>query len=312
MLAERKSAVLKPSILSCISHLPTINLTAGCAHNCLYCYARGYSQHPGENTVTVYTNTLARLQSELPRKRRRPMAVYFSPSSDVFQPVPEVLDMAYGIFDYLFKQGLGVAILTKGLIPRRHMDLLVANAKQLHIGIGLTTLNERIWKSFEPNTAKPRERLEQAAALIAAGARHQIRLDPILPGVTDDEDNLRQVIVASSRIGAKRIAFAAAFLRRPIIASLKRRLADREMLDRLLEHYEDAVWTKLRGAGTKALIPSVQKRRTLYDRVLDLAREHGIQAHLCACKNADISSDVCSIAGEWDPPPSAGKQLRFA
>ena len=93
ILGERQSAVLTPSILSCISHLPTINLTAGCAHNCLYCYVRGYSQHPGENTVTVYANTLERLQRELPRKRRRPVAVYFSPSSDLFQPVPEVLDL---------------------------------------------------------------------------------------------------------------------------------------------------------------------------------------------------------------------------
>jgi len=40
LLAERKAAVLAPSQLACLAWLPTINLTAGCAHECLYRYAR--------------------------------------------------------------------------------------------------------------------------------------------------------------------------------------------------------------------------------------------------------------------------------
>ena len=31
--SERKSAVLTPSSLACLAHVPTINLTAGCATN---------------------------------------------------------------------------------------------------------------------------------------------------------------------------------------------------------------------------------------------------------------------------------------
>ena len=91
---ERKSAVLTPSSLACLARVPTVNLTAGCAHECWYCYARGYLTHPGEGKVAFYTNTLQKLREELPRKRKKPAMVYFSPSSDPFQPVPEVLDMA--------------------------------------------------------------------------------------------------------------------------------------------------------------------------------------------------------------------------
>ena len=39
---KRRSAVLTPSSLACLSRIPTVNLTAGCAHGCLYCYTRGY------------------------------------------------------------------------------------------------------------------------------------------------------------------------------------------------------------------------------------------------------------------------------
>jgi DNA repair photolyase len=262
--------------------------------------------------VTVYANAFEKLQHELPRKRRRPAAVYFSPSSDLFQPVPEVLDLGYRMLEYLFAQDVGVAILTKGRIPPRHLDLLVANAKRLHIGIGLTTLDLATWRTFEPNTATPKQRLDQMAALIEAGVRsHQGRLDPILPGITDDQENLRRVMAASKRIGVKRIAFSTAFLRKPIIGSLKSRLGDREIAERILAHYEDGIWTTLRGAGTKALIPSLRTRRAIYQRVLALAREYSLEAHLCACKNADISSDICTIAGNWDHESGAARQLRF-
>ena len=61
-LVERKSAVLTPSSLACLAHVSTINLTAGCAHECRYCYARGYLTHPGEGRVALYTNTLAKLR----------------------------------------------------------------------------------------------------------------------------------------------------------------------------------------------------------------------------------------------------------
>jgi len=83
--------VLTPSSLACLAHVPTVNFTAGCAHECPYCYARGYLTHPGEGKIRFYTNTLAKLREELRRKRKKPTTVYFSPSSDLFQPVPEVL-----------------------------------------------------------------------------------------------------------------------------------------------------------------------------------------------------------------------------
>lgn len=50
---ERKSAVLTPSSLACLAHVPTVNLTAGCAHECRYCYARGYLTHPGEGNHSM-------------------------------------------------------------------------------------------------------------------------------------------------------------------------------------------------------------------------------------------------------------------
>ena len=184
---ERKSAVLTPSSLACLAHVPTVNLTAGCAHECRYCYARGYLTHPGEGKVTFYTNTLAKLRDELRRKRKRPSTVYFSPSSDPFQPVPEVLDMTYDVFKFLLKSQIGVAFVTKGRIPERHRKLLAAHAPLVQGRIGVITLDTAVAAAFEPFAAPPEVRLSQAAELIGAGVLVEARLDPILPGVTDDQ-----------------------------------------------------------------------------------------------------------------------------
>ena len=69
---ERRGAVLTPSGLACLAGVPTVNVSVGCAHRCVYCYGRGYSQYPGERAVLVYRDTAARVEKELARKRRRP------------------------------------------------------------------------------------------------------------------------------------------------------------------------------------------------------------------------------------------------
>ena len=64
---DRKSSVLTPSSLACLRHVATINLTAGCAHDCLYCYIRGYGNYPGEARVTLYENTVEKLRGTAPK-----------------------------------------------------------------------------------------------------------------------------------------------------------------------------------------------------------------------------------------------------
>jgi DNA repair photolyase len=298
LLAERKAAVLAPSQLACLAWLPTVNLTAGCAHNCLYCYARSYSQNPGEGRVVLHTNTLEKLRKELPRKRSRPRTVYFSPSCDVFQPVPEVLDLAYEVLAFLLRQGIGVAFLTKGRIPDRHMELLVAHAPLVHGGIGLTTLERHVWEVFEPNTAPPDVRVAQIGTLIQARIGVQVRLDPILPGVTDDERTVAGVFATLARLGVRDVAISTAFMRPPIIRTLKRHVRDKAMAEVLLSHYTSGPTLTMHGAGTAILVPPASTRKAIYRRVGRIAARYAVPVRICACKNGDLSEGSCHIAGD--------------
>jgi DNA repair photolyase len=113
--------------------VPAVNLTSGCAHSCIYCYARGYSIFPGEDKVIIYENTLDKLKNELANRRAKPQAVYFSPSSDIFQPVPEVIELGYSIPEFLLSRGIGIAFLTKGYIPPKTLKLLMTYPDKVRV-----------------------------------------------------------------------------------------------------------------------------------------------------------------------------------
>ena len=307
--AERRSAVLTPSSLACLAHVPTINLTAGCAHECRYCYARGYLTHPGEGKVRFYTNTLTKLREELRRKRKKPSTVYFSPSSDPFQPVPEVLDMAHDVFKHLFESGVGVTFVTKGRIPERHRRLLAAHAPLVQGRIGVITLDRAIAAMFEPHAAPPEVRLAQAAELIGDGIPIEARLDPILPGVTDGEDCLEQLCEALAQVGVRTIAASVLFLRPAVVASLRRHVRDEAMLNRMLDCFASAESLAIHAENSRVrAIPPVA-RLEIIKRLTSIACRQGLRVVVCACKNPDISSGSCHISGRWPPAARESSQL---
>ena len=306
---ERKSAVLTPSSLACLAHIPTVNLTAGCAHDCRYCYARGYLTHPGEGKVGFYVNTLAKLRVELPRKRKKPATVYFSPSSDPFQPVPEILNMAYDVFSFLLESGIGVAFVTKGRIPERHRNLLAAHAPLVQGRIGLTTLDAAIATAFEPHAATPEVRLGQAAELIGAGVPVDARLDPILPGLTDGADCLEPLCAALADIGVRTIAASVLFLRPAVIGSLRRHVEDKLMLNRMLACFAGAELLAIHAGNSRVSALPAWARLEIMDRLKSIADRHGLEVLVCACKNPDISSGSCHISGRWPPAARTASQL---
>jgi DNA repair photolyase len=306
---ERKSAVLTPSSLACLAHVPTVNLTAGCAHECRYCYACGYLTHPGEGRVAFYTNTLAKLREELRRKRKKPTTVYFSPSSDPFQPVPAVLDMAYDVFRFLLESAIGVAFVTKGRIPERHRNLLAAHAPLVQGRIGLITLDPGIAAAFEPLAATPEVRLAQAAELIVAGVPVEARLDPILPGVTDGVNCLEPLCAALAGIGVRTIAASVLFLRPAVTGSLRRHVEDTLMLDRMLDCFADGERMAIHAGNSRVLALAASARLEIMERLKSIAHRYDLEVLVCACKNPDISSGSCHISGRWPPAVRVSSQL---
>ena len=221
-IIERKSDVLKPSSLSCLgrSYDATINLTQGCPHRCIYCYARGYRNYPGDDRVLLYGNTVEKLREELLRRRRLPETVYFSSSSDAFGPYRLLQRTTYEAMQMLLEHGIHIAFLTKGYIWRRFHYLWRQYPGMVHAQVGLNTLNPRIVRWLEPLAATPRRRLRNIKRLLDSGIDVTVRVDPMVPYVTDTPEQMTDLCRLLAGMGVKNLSAAYLFVRPRILRNI--------------------------------------------------------------------------------------------
>lgn len=308
---ERKGHVLTKSTLKCLSQVASINPTLGCIHQCAYCYARGYSLYPGDGKVFVYGNMPEKLEKELASRRKLPDYVFFSPICDVLQPIPQVLRLTYELMRILLEHGVGVNLLTKGRIPQKFLSLFRQHKERVHVQIGITTLKRDIQRRMEPYTATPQERLRNVEMLRAIGIVPEIKLDPLIPGVTDTEDNLTDLFRALREFKVNSASINYLFLRPQIKKNLCKALEKTPLLSKILDHYQNGAPLNLLAEKSSILALDVLYRRHAYRQVSGWARDFGIHAYVCGCKNPDITEEpLCGINwGRHFEKPSRQKPL---
>lgn len=305
----RKSPLLGRSGLACAPDVPTINLAHGCLHGCVYCYARGYSQYPGRGRLALYENVVQRLEEELLRRRRRPHAVCLSSASDAFQPVPELLEACYRVLELLLEAGVCVSFLTKGRIPRKHMDLLGRHSGRVLAHVGLLTLNQRMACILEPGAAAPPERLDQVGELIARGIRTGVRIDPIVPAATDDRRTLEELLDGAAAKGVREVSAGVLFLRRPIVQALSEGIPDEPLLRAILQRFEPRTTLRIHAERFAAWAAPRPVRETIFARLREIAGRHRIAVHICGCKNPDLPFESCGFSDRLARQAQVGRQL---
>ena len=288
---ERKGHVLTKSTLKCLSQVASINPTMGCIHQCAYCYARGYSMYPGDGKVLVYGNMPEKLRKELSVRRKLPAYVFFSPTCDVLQPIPQVLKVTYDLMHILFEHGVGVNLLTKGRIPAKFLSLLKQHKELAHIQIGITTLDRDIQRKIEPYAATPQERIRNIEQLCAIGIVPEVKLDPLIPGVTDTKTNLTALFKVLQGLGVNSTGINYLFLRPQIKKNLDKALGNTPFLSKILEYYKTSKSMNLLAEQSRVIALGVEYRKQAYENISKWAKEFGIYAYVCGCKNPDITEE---------------------
>ena len=286
----RKGKILTPAHFGCLNGIPTLNVTRGCIFQCSYCYARGYSQAPQPDEVDLYINLPDLLRKELFRKRVVPEWVILNTSSDSFQPHPDILDTTCQIIQILQEHGIGISFLTKGVIPRRCLGLFKKSPDKILAQVGVVSLSERYWRSYESNTPSPEERIENILNLTETGILPEIRIDPIIPFVTDTETEMVSLFSRLNKAGIKRITLSYLHIRPAIEKQLKAELSP--LHRRLMEScFSTQEWKTVGSSARTKLVPKDLRERG-YRRIRDVANGFGITASICQCKNPDLKSDL--------------------
>lgn len=297
---DRKTKFLSPSGLKCLANLPTVNISAGCVHNCIYCYTKGYSVYPGDNSIEIYKDMAERIADEIKRKRKKPAAVYFCPSCDPFQPVPQIQQVTFDVMKIILENDIGVQFVTKGKIPNEIFDLFEKHHSKIAGQIGLTSIDDKILSIIEPAAAKASERLHQLESLIKIRIKMSVRCDPLIHGFTDTDEQCDRLFSAVAETGCKEAAISFLFLRPAIVSSLKKNIADVGLLDKILKPFSEGVNLPIGLKNSTGKMLPLEVRRSSIEKIRKIANNYGIRIHICGCKNSDITNESCYITRELE------------
>ncbi len=310
---KRKSRILTKAQFGCLRDAHTINVTKGCEFTCVYCYARGYPEAPFSGEVHLYHNLPEKLAQELDNPRRRSVIdrVVFNTSSDSFQSHPDILDITYRSMKVLLERGIGFSFLTKGWIPNRFIELFSDSPGLVNSRIGLVSIAPRYRDLFEPHSATVAERLDNIDRLIGVGIAVEVRIDPIIPFYTDDEDSVYRLNEALAARGIRRISLSYLHLRPAILNQIQRELPSTEF-NVIRSCFESQPWRVVGTSSRSKLIPLSLRKRG-YERFIEISKRFGITPFICSCKNPDMPAHQCStgmsIEKKKRPPDERGRQL---
>jgi DNA repair photolyase len=298
---KRKTPILKSPAFGCLKNTPSINITRGCSHSCVYCYARGFTDSPPKGEVHLYENLPEKLEEELARKKRLPPWVSFSTASDAFQAIDEILETTYHVMKILLERGIGVSFLTKGLIPYDFIRLFERYKKHVKARIGIVSISCEYTKLFEPFSASPTKRLSLIEDLLKVGIDTAVRVDPIIPPHPPllkgnrggfSEESLEKLIKRLRVVGVEKISISALVMRPSLTEQFLSELPF-GLAKEILRHYSGQPWQRVITSAKTKLLPKAM-RIELYRRVRDLANQYRIDSSVCGCKNPDLPWESCN------------------
>jgi DNA repair photolyase len=203
------------SALNAVRGMPfnwTLNPYRGCTHGCHYCFARRYhvqfemnADDEFASVILVKRNVVEVLRRELDRPAWKREVVAVGTATDPYQPIEGRYRLTRGCLSALAEGRTPIGLVTKGPMIVRDRDVLgdVARAAGATVYMSVPTVDEEAWRSLEPGTAHPLQRLRAVRELVDAGVSAGVLMAPIVPGFSSSRGKLERTIKAIADHGAR-------------------------------------------------------------------------------------------------------------
>jgi DNA repair photolyase len=202
------------SALNAVRGMPfkwSLNPYMGCVHRCTFCYVRAFERRadrPSDDrygtSIRVKVNVADVLRRELARPswEREPVAI--GAATDPYQPAEGRYRLTRACIEALGESATPFSIITRGPLIVRDLDVLQSAARRADVSVmfSIPTLDYDTWRTTEPSTAPPRQRLHALSRLVEGGIRVGVGMAPILPGLSDKPELLAEVVRAARDAGA--------------------------------------------------------------------------------------------------------------
>ena len=191
-------------------HMGLVNITPSgqCIHLCTYCYARGYrwSVHPEQTReVSYYTNLAEKLGEELSKMTLCP-PLYLSATTDVFQPISEIVQSTLNTIKTIMRFGVSFHIVTRSKLVRKVFEIPgFQNYPYFFLEMSIETIDDEKRKILSPNSTSIRERIETLKLFASKGFYTVMRIDPIIFGYSDSRDEIKQLLKVANENGVRHV-----------------------------------------------------------------------------------------------------------
>ncbi len=127
-------------------------------------------------------------------------------ATDPYQPAEARFGVTRQILEALLPhRDIPISIVTKSGLIERDADLLATLARRhtVKIHFSCITMDGRLLRAIERRSPMANLRFKAMRALTLRGVHCDLLLMPVLPGITDSEENLVQVMTAARAAGAR-------------------------------------------------------------------------------------------------------------
>jgi DNA repair photolyase len=185
--------------------LYNMNIYRGCSHGCIYCDSRSDCYRNFDfDTVKVKENALQIIRDELRRKVKTGI-ISTGAMSDPYNPVEEKLKLTRNALELMNAFGFGVSLCTKSALIARDVDVLcdIKRFSPVLVKFSITAAKDELCKKIEPFVSTTSQRFEALAKLSEKGIYSGVWINPVLPFLTDTEENIVSIVRMAKEAGAK-------------------------------------------------------------------------------------------------------------
>jgi len=214
VLPDRARSVITSNNSPDVGFDVSINPYRGCAHGCVYCFARPTHSYLGlspgldfETKLFYKADAVNILEAELAKPNYVCKTIALGINTDGYQPLEKRLQVTRSILAVLARCRHPVTIVTKSALIVRDLDLLtdLAKDKLVSVMVSVTSLTNDIKRTLEPRTASPQARLRVIQQLSEAGVPVGVLVAPVIPAITDHE--IEDIMSAAKEAGASRAGY---------------------------------------------------------------------------------------------------------
>src|SRR6188472_2541942 len=189
----------------------SLNPYMGCVHRCTFCYVRAFelrADRPADerygSSIRVKVNIAEVLRAQLARPSWDGQPIAIGAATDPYQPAEGRYRLTRACLEVLRDACQAFSIITRGPLIVRDAELLAEASRRAEVSVtfSVPTLDDEVWRSTEPGTSPPRQRLRALKVLVDHGVRASVGMAPLLPGLSDSPEQIGRVVEAARAAGA--------------------------------------------------------------------------------------------------------------